>query len=473
MIGEIALYSFIVLLLTGIYLSLFFHASSTDVVYNGSFVPLKGVTMSDAYASTVALSFDVRGGLIMRQMHHWAALLFMAAIVIHLLRVFFTGAYRKPREVNWVIGCLLLIMGILEGFAGYSLPDDLLSGVGLRIAASIMQAIPVVGTYVEFFLFNGQFPGHGFIERLYAVHILLLPGAILGLISAHMGILWHQKHTQFPGPGRTEHNVVGERFFPYYVAKAGGFFFIVFGMLALLGGLAQINPIWSYGAYTPANVSAGSQPDWYMGWLDGSTRLMPDWEIHLYGHTLAPIFWAAIVMPGLVFNLLIAWPWIEQKLTGDKSSHELLQRPRDNAWRTAIGAMSVSFYLVLVLSGANDIFARIFGVSLNATTYVGRIGLFVVPPLVFKITKSICLALQRRDKDNLEHGFETGIVRMTASGEFYEVHAPMPAQHEPHLVLVDGGEIPFALLPEVVATPGALQVREAELVGQPEAPPVD
>src|SRR5690349_11650840 len=221
LLGEIALYSFIVLLLTGTYLTFFFHASGSEVLYNGSYVPLKGVRMSEAYRSTLDISFDVRAGLVFRQIHHWAALLFMASIVMHLLRVFFTGAFRKPREINWVIGVGLLTLGLVEGFAGYSLPDDLLSGTGLRIAASIMQSIPLVGTYVSFLVFGGEYPGSSIIGRLYVIHILLVPGIILALITAHRGLMWHQKHTQFPGPGRTENNVVGHRFYPGFMLKTG------------------------------------------------------------------------------------------------------------------------------------------------------------------------------------------------------------------------------------------------------------
>src|SRR3982751_2812660 len=226
MLGEIALYSFVILLLTGVYLTLFFHASSREVVYNGSYGPLRGVPMTDAYASTLHMSFDVRGGLLMRQIHHWSAVLFVMSIVVHMFRVFFTGAFRKPRTLNWYIGVGLLTLGVLEGFAGYSLPDDLLSGTGLRIAEGIVQAIPVVGTYVASFVFGGQFPGNDFIARLYSVHILLVPGLILGLITAHLFLVVYHKHTQFPGPGRTEQNVVGYPLLPVYTAKAGGFFFV-------------------------------------------------------------------------------------------------------------------------------------------------------------------------------------------------------------------------------------------------------
>ncbi|HEU4811844.1 MAG TPA: cytochrome b, partial [Nocardioides sp.] len=230
MLGEIALWSFVVLLLSGVFLTLWFTPSMGEVQYNGSYDQLRGIHMSEAYASSLNLSFDVRGGLLMRQMHHWAAMLFVASMMIHLLRVFFTGAYRKPRELNWVIGCLLLLLGTLEGFTGYSLPDDLLSGTGIRAADGFMKSMPVVGTYMSFFLFGGEFPGESIIPRLFTIHVLLIPGLLLALIAAHMLLLVYHKHTQWPGPGRTEENVVGFPMLPVYAAKAGGFFFIVFGV---------------------------------------------------------------------------------------------------------------------------------------------------------------------------------------------------------------------------------------------------
>src|SRR5262249_5152782 len=291
MLGEIALYSFIILLITGTYLTLFFDASMGEVKYGtdeypGSYDPLRGVTMSRAYASTLQMSFDVRGGLIVRQIHHWAALLFMAAITVHLLRVFFTGAFRKPREINWLLGVGLLTLGLVEGFAGYSLPDDLLSGGGLRIASGIILSIPVVGTWIYYLVFGAEFPGTEIIGRLYILHVLLIPGLILALIAVHVGLVVKQKHTQFPGPGRTENNVVGVRVMPLFATKGGGFFMLVFAVTALLGGVAQINPIWLYGPYNTSAVSAGSQPDFYMGFLEGSARIWPNMEFRGLGHTI-------------------------------------------------------------------------------------------------------------------------------------------------------------------------------------------
>src|SRR3954462_10804141 len=306
MLGEIALWSFVVLLLSSVFLTLWFTPSMGETTYQGSYAQLRGVGMSEAFASTLKISFDVRGGLLMRRMHHWAAMLFVAAMMVHLLRVFFTGAHRKPRELNWVIGCLLLILGTLEGFTGYSLPDDLLSGTGIRAADGFMKASPVVGTYMSFFLFGGEFPGESIIPRLYTVHVLLIPGILLALVGAHMLLLVYHKHTQWAGPGRTEQNVVGYPLLPIYAAKAGGFFFMVFGVTALMGGLLSINPVWKYGPYDPSKVTAGSQPDWYMGIAEGLLRIMPNWETHIWGFTIS---WNIIipgqVMPMVLFGMII------------------------------------------------------------------------------------------------------------------------------------------------------------------------
>ncbi len=425
MMGEIALYSFIVLLLTGTYLTFFFDPSSAETVYHGRYLPMQGIPMSRAYASTLNISFDVRGGLIIRQIHHWAALLFLAAMLIHMCRVFVTGAFRKPRELTWLIGLSMLGLGLLEGFVGYSLPDDLLSGTGLRIADAIILSVPVIGTWASFLIFGGPFPGDMWIGRFYITHVLLLPALLIVLISLHLTLVVRQKHTQFPAHGHTEQTVTGERVYPIYAAKAGGFFFIVFGVLAALGGLAQINPIWLYGPYNPAAVSAGSQPDWYLMFLDGSTRLMPSWEIRLGGHTVPPLFWPTVVLPTILFVVAGAYPFIEARMTHDRARHHLLQRPRDVPVRTSLGAMAVTFYLVLFLSGANDLIAHAFDISLNAMTWGGRILLLILPPTAYALTYRICIGLQRHDREVLEHGIETGLITALPNGAFIEVHQPL------------------------------------------------
>lgn len=424
MLGEIALYSFIILLLSGVYLTLFFDPSMSKVIYDGVYAPLNGVEMSAAYHTALDLSFEVRGGLFMRQVHHWAALLFAISIIVHMLRIFFTGAFRKPREANWVIGCVLLLLSVAEGFMGYSLPDDLLSGVGLRIMSAIIIALPIVGTWLHWIMFAGDFPGTIIIPRLYIAHVLLIPAILLALIAAHLALVWYQKHTQFPGPGRTENNVVGVRILPVFALKGGAFAILTFGVVALMAGLFQINAIWNLGPYNPSQVSAGSQPDIYMLWTDGVARVMPAWELYLGNYTIPAVFWVALLC-GILVALLFAYPWIEQKFTGDTAHHNLAQRPRDVPVRTAIGVMAMTFYVLITVSGGNDLVAYHFDISLNFMTWFGRIGLVVLPPIAYFVTYHICLGLQRNDREVLEHGIETGIIRQLPNGAFIEVHQPL------------------------------------------------
>jgi ubiquinol-cytochrome c reductase cytochrome b subunit len=426
LLGEIALYTFVILLLTGTFLAFFFKPSMTEVVYHGVYTKLDGVKMSEAYASTLRISFDVRGGLLIRQIHHWAADLFVAAILAHMLRIFFTGAYRKPREVNWLIGLTLFTLALLEGLFGYSLPDDLLSGAGLRITQGVLQSIPIVGTYLSFFLFGGQYPGHSIIPRMYILHVLLIPGLFLALIGAHLFIMFHQKHTQMPGKGRTNTNVVGAPMYPYFMAKTGAFFLFIFAAVTLAGTFAQINPIWLYGPYNPLAISAGSQPDFYMGFLEGSLRMMPAWQWVIFGHTFAfNVFIPALLPLGLIMTAAAFWPFLEQWITGDRREHHINDRPRNAPTRTALGMAAVSFYGVLWLEGANDVIAEHLQISLYTVTWISRIAVFVVPVLAYFITKRICLGLQIKDLHLLEHGVETGIIRQLPSGEFIEETRPV------------------------------------------------
>jgi len=391
LLGEMALYSFIILILSGVFLTFFFDPSLTEVTYNGVYQNLRGVEMSKAFESTLNISFDVRAGLFVRQIHHWAALLFLASMVVHLFRNFFTGAFRKPREVNWVIGASLLLLGIVEGFVGYSLPDDLLSGTGLRIMSAIILAVPVVGTWIQFLVFGGEFPGEIISDRFYIAHVLLIPGILLALIAAHLALVWYQKHTQLPAAGRTERNVVGVRIVPVFAAHGLGWFAMVFGMLALMSGLFQINAVWNYGPYDPAMVSAGSQPDWYMGFTDGIIRLGPAWEMYIGNYTIPQPFVPAMLR-GVMFALLFGWPFIERKLTKDNVTHNLLQRPRDAPTRTSLGSMAIAFYVILTIASGDDLIALKFDISLNAITWFLRMAMLVVPPIVFLI--SYCSVLE-------------------------------------------------------------------------------
>jgi ubiquinol-cytochrome c reductase cytochrome b subunit len=394
MLGEIALYSFVVLVVTGVFLTFFFVPSSQETVYRGIYAPLRGVSVSDAYRSVVDLSFGVRAGLVMRQTHHWAAIVFIGAIVLHLCRVFFTGAFRKPREINWLIGITMLLLAIFNGFAGYSLPDDLLSGTGLRIMYSIVLSVPVVGTWMAFLLFGGEFPAHQIIERLFVLHVFIVPVALAGLLAAHLAIIWHQKHTQFPGPVQTERNVTGSKLWPTYTVKTVALFFLVAAVLCALGGLVQINPIWLYGPFKAFQATSPAQPDWYLGWIEGALRLYPAWEFRT-GVNVPTVFFPAVLMPGLTFALLYAWPFLEARFTHDRGYHNLLDRPRDRPVRTALGAATLTFYTVLFVAASNDLIARWLGVSVATITTLLRVIVLTSPPVVGAITYVLCAGLAR------------------------------------------------------------------------------
>jgi ubiquinol-cytochrome c reductase cytochrome b subunit len=427
MLGEIAMYSLIVCLLSGVFLTFWFVPSAGEVVYHGSYIPLRGVTMSEAYASTLDISFDVRGGLIIRQIHHWAALLFIVGLSVHMLRVFFTGAFRKPREINWVIGTTMSLLSIFEGFLGYSLPDDLLSGTGIRAMEGFVQSSPVIGSYLAFMIFDGPFPGQAIIPRLYSVHVLLLPAILVTLFVVHITLVAVQKHTQYPGPGKTNDNVTGFPVMPVYAAKAGGFFFIVFGVTALIAGLVTINPIWAYGPYDPSPITAGSQPDWYMGFADGALRLLPGWlEFTAGGFTFSfNVAIGALLLIPVMYTLMGLYPFLERWVTGDTREHHLLDRPRNNPTRTGLGFAALTFYGVLMFAGGNDIIAIKLGMSINDITHILRLLIFVGPLIAFWVAKRICLGLQRRDRDLVLHGRETGRVVRTADGKFFEAHEPL------------------------------------------------
>ena len=431
MLGEIALYSFVVLMATGIFLALYFVPSTNQVIYHGTYKPLRGQVVSEAYESTVNISFAVRGGLLVRQMHHWSADIFVGSIVVHMARVFFTGAFRKPRETNWLIGTTMLILAILEGFIGYSLPDDLISGTGLRIGYSIAESIPFVGSYLTSFLWGGTFPGNVIIGRFYLIHVFIIPLAIAGLLAAHLGLLVRQKHTQFKGEGRTETNVVGSPMFPTFMAKTTGFLFMVAGATALLGAFAQINPIWQFGSYDPSKISYAVQPDWYMGWLDGALRIMPSWEFAGWGHTVPlEVFLPAVVFPGLIFTIALLWPALEHRITGDNELHNLLDRPRDRPKRTAAGAALFALLFVLFAASSTDVLANYFHLSLNFVLWAFRVLTFVVPIVVAFVTYGICREMQ--GVQGIGKRKRAVIVYRSAEGEYSTVTAaPRPDdEHE-------------------------------------------
>ncbi|MFD6140612.1 cytochrome bc complex cytochrome b subunit [Promicromonospora sp. NPDC060271] len=432
MLGEIALFSFVVLIASGFFLTMFFEPSMALVRYEGEHpASMHGQLMSAAFRSTVEMSFEVRGGLLMRQIHHWSALIFVGSIVLHMFRIFFTGAFRKPREINWLVGLTMLILALAAGFSGYSLPDDVLSGNGLRIIDGVVKSIPVIGSFMSFLVFGAEFPGHHIIPRLFTLHIFVIPGLLLALIALHLFLMVLQKHTQYPGGGRTDKNVVGYPAAPVYVAKMTGNFFIVAGVLTLMGATMAINNVWNYGPFDPSPVSAGAQPDWYMLFLEGSLRLMPgqgtEWVI--LGYTLPlNVLVPAVVIPGILFTFLIVYPFLEARVTSDDKEHHVLDRPRNKPARTGLGVAFLTAFIILALAGSNDLIATHFGLSINSITWVFRILLFVGPVFAYWVTKRICLGLQRKDRELVLHGHESGRIVRFANGEYIEVHTPLDEQ---------------------------------------------
>ena len=410
LLGEIAMYAFLALIATGIFLALFFEPSLADTTYEGSYVPLEGRTMSAAYASAVRLSFDVDAGLLMRQTHHWAANIFIAAIVLHLLRVFFTGAFRKPRDMTYWVGLTMLVLALLEGFVGYSLLDDLLSGMGLAIAYGVAESVPVIGGNVALLAWGGEYPGSDdFMSRLYIAHVLLLPVAIAGLLALHLLLVTLSHHGQFAGRRKTERNVVGTPMWPGYALRSIGLALAVSAALFLLGGLVQINPVWLWGPYETYLSTNGAQPDWYMGWLIGALRIVPGFDVTIGDYTLVPNpFWGGVLFPSSVFAFLYLWPVIERRVTGDSTYHHLLTRPRDMPWRTAIGMGVLTLVLTVLFAGASD---RLFvqaDLSYELQIWSYRVLVIVLPPLVGWITLHVCRELRESELRPLRGEMQDG-----------------------------------------------------------------
>ncbi|HEX6514772.1 MAG TPA: ubiquinol-cytochrome c reductase cytochrome b subunit [Nocardioidaceae bacterium] len=398
MLGEIAMYSFMLLVATGIYLTFFFEPSTELALYKGSYPPMRGETGTAAFVSTVQLSWDVRGGLLMRQAHHWAAHIFIGAIVLHLCRIFFTGMFRKPRELNWVVGVTLLGLAIFNAFAGYSLPDDLLSGTGLHIFNSIMLSIPVVGAWLAFFLFGGEFPGGWIIERLYTLHILIVPAVIAVLIAVHLGVLIKQKHSHFAGPGRRDSNVVGSRVWPAYALRSMALLFAVAAVTFLAGGLVQINPIWVWGDYEPQTILSPSVADWYILWVEGGLRLFPPVDAHVFGYLIPTQFWAGVLLPLLTFAVLYLWPWIDRRLTGDRETHHITGQPREYPVRTAIGVAALTFYAILLVAGSEELVSEWTRWPIGSIRAALRVVVLALPCLTGGVAYWLAGSLKRSEK---------------------------------------------------------------------------
>ncbi|WP_431278690.1 cytochrome bc1 complex cytochrome b subunit [Leifsonia poae] len=422
MFGVVSMACIVVIFVTGVFLMFFYSPSSTLVVYNGGYTPLVGATMSKAMRSTLRISFEVDGGLLLRQAHHWAALLLPASLILQLLTTFFTGAFRRPRRLGWVLLFLILIVALVGGWSGYALPDDMLSGTGLRIVEGIVLGIPVVGTWLSMLLFGGEFPGE-IIEHLYPIHVVIVPALLIGLLVLRIRASYVQKPAQLPGPGRTENNVVGVPILPNAAVRAGGLFLLVTGLLFLVAATVTISPIWLFGPSSAGDASAGSQPDWYTGFLDGALRLVPSgWEFVWLNHTWTLAILAPLAVVGAYLAAVLLYPFLEEWITGDKRDHNILDRPRNTPTRTGIGVAGIVFYGALWGAGSADLVATHFNVSVETVVAFYQAVVVLGPILAFVVTRRICWGLQKKDREILLHGYETGRIVRLPGGEYIEVH---------------------------------------------------
>ncbi len=418
MLGEVAMYCFVILVATGIFLTFYYVPSEAVVHYQGDYLPLRGTAMGENFASVMDISFNVPAGLLIRQTHHWAADVFIVAIVLHLVRILLSGAYRKPRELNYWVGVTMLGLAILEGFLGYSLVDDLLSGMGLAIAYSVALSVPLLGGPLAFLIWNGEYPGTAsFWPRLEVLHVFLIPMAIATLLAIHLAQIVRQHHTQFPWEG-SERVVRGTPTWPGYALRSIGLFLVVAGVLFLLGGLIQVNPIWEWGPYEPYLSTNGAQPDWYVGWLIGALRLMPPLELTIGSYTVVPSpFWGGVLFPSIVFGLLYAWPALGRRLVDDRRGHNLLERPRDNPKRTALVCAFLAWVFTVFAAGAGDrLYFRSF-IPYEAQVWFFRGFALAAPVVVYFVARRICEELRAREERPLR-GWSGSIVRRGRSGGF-------------------------------------------------------
>jgi ubiquinol-cytochrome c reductase cytochrome b subunit len=397
LLGEVALYAFVVLVGTGVFLTLFFEPSLSKTVYDGSYEPLRGAEMSHAYKSAVDLSFDVKAGLLFRQTHHWAADVFVAAIVVHLLRIFFTGAFRKPRELTYLIGLLMLFLALLEGYLGYSMVDDLLSGMGLAIGYGVALSVPFIGGNLALLIWGGPYPGDpSFESRMFIGHVLLFPAILAALIGLHLTLVAVRHHTQFRRrAGQTERTLIGVPTLPGQAPRSLGLLCAVTAVLFALGGLVQINPIWLWGPYETALGTNGAQPDWYLGWLIGGLRLVPGFDVVIGDRTVVPNpFWGGALFPLVVLVVLAAWPWLDRRFTGDRGVHNVLDRPRDAPLRTAFGMGFLTWVFLVFFAGSSDRFFVFLGISYETQIWFWRFGAWIIPALLAVATYRSCRSLQ-------------------------------------------------------------------------------
>ncbi len=417
----------VVLVVTGLYLTYYYDASGPHVTYDGSYEPLRGVEVTQAYASTLHLSFEVRGGLLARQAHHWAALVLPASLMLQLFTTFLSGAFRKPRRGMWLLLFATFVLALAAGWSGYAMPDDMLSGSGLRIMHGIMLGIPVIGPGIAFLLFGGEFPGH-ILQTLYPLHVYVLPALLVVVVALRLRLAFTRGPMHTASEQRHDSQRSRTSALRATIARSGGLFFVAAGALVLMGGTMTISPIWKYGPADSGTASNGSQPDWYLGFLDGALRLVPPgWEVVLGGRTWSLALLVPIAVVSVFLALVAAYPFIDARITGDNEAHHVLDRARDNPTRTGVGAAGAVFYGVLLFSAGVDLIASQFHLSFETLIYFFRVAIVVGPVLAFVVARAVCIGLQDRERATEAFGLETGAIVRAPDGGYTELHAPLGA----------------------------------------------
>ncbi|QSG13242.1 Cytochrome b subunit of the bc complex [Halapricum desulfuricans] len=401
LLGEIALFCFVMLALTGIFLGFFFEPSTSATTYEGSVAKFQGEELPAAFASVLQITYDVPFGMFIRRFHHWAAHLFVASIGLHMLRVFFTGSYRNPREPNWIVGTGLAILAIGAAYTGYALPFDEFAATATGIGFNVTTSIPVVGDFLANIVFGGSFPSSATIPRLYFLHVLVIPVLIVALLAVHMLILIRQKHTESQredtvapaaasdGGDRTVDReddtvVVGLPAFPNQAAVSAVVFFLTLATLSLLAGFLPVHNIAAYGPNNPAGTPDLIMPDWFLMWLYGFLKLLPSWlsfTIPIVGIHVSAEFIGGLGIPALIFLIIFAWPFIDRE---DEPVH-FTADPLNRPWQTSVGVSAVVFIMLASLGGMNNLAARATGLSTGTLNPLLLAALIVGPILAFGI----------------------------------------------------------------------------------------
>ncbi|WP_373325185.1 cytochrome b [Halomicrobium urmianum] len=391
LLGEVALFCFLMLVLTGMFLGFFFEPSTSEVEYDGSVAEYQGEELPESFVSVLNITYDVPYGMFLRRLHHWAAHLFVASLSLHMLRVFFSGAYQNPREPNWVVGSGLAVSSMFAAYTGYALPFDEFASTATGIGFSIANSIPILGDVFAQVVFGGEYPSSATVPRFYFIHVFLLPVVIAGLIAVHMGILVRQKHTEAPreddvaGDGRRvdrddDSIVVGLPAFPNQAAISAVVFFLTMATLSLLAGFLPVHNVAEYGPNDPAGTPALIMPDWFLMWVFGFLKLLPGWlgfTVPVVDVHVSTEFIGGMLLPGIVFAVMFAWPFIDYREEPRHFGVDPLARP----WQTAVGVAAVVMIMIASIAGMNTIAADITGLSTGVLNPV-LLAATVLGPLV-------------------------------------------------------------------------------------------